>query len=273
MHTPQSDIKVKLKKVTSFVESLNRSQQLYLLGTGCLILFFVSLLTPFKQWSVGNIQVALFLYGCAIVTDLSKLYKKIWSTILGKAFIYIIFALCTNLSLGIANQIVNNALSAPPSNFIYTTSLISILQIPLLVSFGFFVMYFLLLLLAPLYFMHLLVVKDFDENFILKKLIPNEEIKFRITTFVVRVIVFCVVSGFVYSSMFKIGDKYEEKLTYIAQKFAYNFEFYKKSYCSTEDGEKIAHITNDIILVGREKNDGQYTFQYSTCAPSLNSKH
>lgn len=64
--------------------------------------------------------------------DFVSIYNKIYSSLLGKAFLLLCFSLCTNFSVAISGLVINDITGVAPTNFPHTMVLLSIAIIPFL---------------------------------------------------------------------------------------------------------------------------------------------
>ncbi len=116
---------------------LEINQRLYV---NAMIMLFIAFIVSaiFKpQDSKGALILFLVFWISAICYDLISLYKKIYSSVLGKGFLLILFSLCTNFAIVLSSQLVNDISGVDPSKFPHTIALLAILSKPFFIAAGF----------------------------------------------------------------------------------------------------------------------------------------
>ena len=140
-------------KVRDGYFTLRVNQRLYVNAAVTLVAYLMTLAALGPQSARGMLFIFFAFWTAAIAYDLIALYKKVYETVLGKTFLVVLFSLCTNLSITLSSQLVNDIVGVDPSKFPHTVAFLSILSIPFFVAVGFGIVYFSLLVLTPLLLM------------------------------------------------------------------------------------------------------------------------
>lgn len=241
-----------INKIKEIYIKLNVCQKNYLNS-----IFFLSLMLiwsiPFGfKSSKYLLLIFLLFWTCAIIYDFLSIYKKIYSSLLGKIFILLCFSLCTNFSVAISGLIVNDITGVAPNNFPHTLVLLSIAIIPFLAVIVMGAIYLILIISVPVF----IVYYFFFDDDLKKIIIPGYEIPERIylykTTRIIQAISFCLYFGFLYSFSHLIINDYSRFITVQTTKFIYAFEMYSKSPCQIDKEMKVAFIGDDNILTAEQ---------------------
>jgi len=237
-----------LNKVISFYEKLDTCQKLYLNLIIIVLAFLIGFLF-FDPEQRKTFFVLILIYWSAVVAfEAVRIYKKIFTFTLGKAFILLGFTLCTNMALSIAGLVVNEITTVSPSNFPHALILISIAIIPLMTA---VIMLFIYIAIFATMSIWGPIVFIYDNNF--KKILlpgyePQEGYFLYKTTRLVQAISMGVFCLFIYTFFHNILDDYSNFIYSKSQSFIYNFEMYSKSPCIGLPPGKIAFINDDHVL-------------------------
>ncbi len=235
---------------------LEINQRLYV---NAMIMLFIAFIVSaiFKpQDSKGALILFLVFWISAICYDLISLYKKIYSSVLGKGFLLILFSLCTNFAIVLSSQLVNDISGVDPSKFPHTIALLAILSIPFFIAAGFGILYFGLLLASPLLLMFHSLPDDKAREVIVPGYCANPIIPYQKTTRIIQFLSFAVFCGVIFGVSKKVLQSYEIFLSDTARSFLYQLEMYPKMPCSIEPGNRAAFISDDKILLGKKSPEG-----------------
>lgn len=247
---------------------LHVNQRLYVNSLVLLAAFFATKPLIGNELSKG-LQFLFFAFWIiAISFDLVALYKKVYETILGKAFLLILFSLCANIAIALSSQIVNDVVGIDPSKFPHTIALLSILTIPFFVVAGFGILSIILLIAIPFFMMVHTLPDEKSKEVFFPGLIPKETIRYPKITRFVQLVSFAVFFGMVYSWSEKSSKSYETFLTDTAQSFIYQFEMYPKAPCSVDENKRVAFLGEGLVLVA-SKNGAVVSFKVQECKVGL----
>ncbi len=251
-----------LVKAGDFYFSLQVNQRLYVNAGAALAAFLIG--SAFLGTANARGPLILFsaFWAAAIAYDVIALYKKVYESVLGKSFLLILFSLCTNFSIVISSQLVNDIVGIDPSKFPHTIALISILSIPFFVAAGFGALYFGLLILTPLMLMFHALPDDRAKEVMIPGYSASSAIPYHKATRLIQFISFAVFCGFVYGLSQKVMYSYETFLTDTARSFLFQFEMYPKAPCTMDTNSRAAFIGDETILRGKRKLTGiEFTVQ------------
>ena len=246
-----------LKAYEKEVSNLSNEQSAYIVGSVALIILGV--LYKFIAFPFYWVSMAFFVYGLAVwVDDIANNMNSILYT---KVFGALILLVATTFNLAFASMTVNHILELPSSAFIYTTTIISVILIPLSVS---LVLVFIIFPLLPFAILSsVFSIKDFSAKNILMfkpfKSTGNISIIILFGRFISFIIVFSIALSFLNDNNWYIGKV--EKFT---KWFAYNLEMEEHSYCDMPEGSRVAYLKSDLIAIGT-KTDTSYIFKITSC--------
>jgi hypothetical protein len=251
-------------KVRSFYFTLQLNQRLYAITAALLVIFLISLPVFGAQGTKGLLAIFLLSWTAAIGYDLIALYKKVYETVIGKALLVVLVSLCTNLAIALSSQVVNDIVGIDPSKFPHTIALLSILSIPVFVVAAFGIFYGVLLVATPL----LVMFYSLPNGSATEMLIPGYSkaslMPYHKTTRVIQFLSFAIYCGVTLSLSQKASQSYGTFVTDTGRSFLYQFEMYPKAPCAIEQGERIAFIADEKVLVGLRTPTG-LTFQVREC--------
>lgn len=192
---------------------LQVNQRLYINTIVILISFLVISIVTGSKGAKGVFFVFIVFWIVAIFYDLITLYKKVYESVLGKAFLVILFSLCTNFAIVLSSQLVNDITGVDPSKFPHTIALLSILSIPIFISAGFGILFFVILLASPLLLMFHTMNEDKAKEVLLPGYSASPSIPYQKITRIIQLISFAVFCGLVFSFSQKVMRSYETFLT------------------------------------------------------------
>jgi len=249
-------------KSGDFYFNLQVNQRLYVNAGAALAAFLIASAAFGTANARGPLIVFLAFWAAAIAYDVIALYKKVYESVLGKSFLVILFSLCTNFSIVLSNQLVNDIVGIDPSKFPHTIALLSILSIPFFVAAGFGALYFGLLIITPLMLMFHALPDDRAKEVMIPGYSARSTAPHHKTTRVIQFISFAVFCGFVYGLSQKTMHSYETFLTDTARSFLFQLEMYPKAQCAIDPNSRAAFIGDETILRGNKKPTGiEFTVQ------------
>jgi len=253
-----------LTKVILFHGKLDTCQKLYLNLIIIVLAFLIGFLFFEPQQRKACFVMILIYWSAVVAFEAVRIYKKVFSFTLGKAFILLGFTLCTNMALSIAGVVVNDITTVSPSNFPHVLILISIAIIPLMTAVTMLFIYIAIFMTVPIWGSLVFV---YDNN--LKKLLfpgyePQDGYFLCKTTRLVQALSTAAYCLFIYVFFHNILDDYSKFIYSNSQSFIYNFEMYSKSPCIGLPPGKIAFINDDHVL--HASKDGEIiTFSTYSC--------
>lgn len=243
---------------------LQVNQRLYINAIAMLIVFLVTSTVLGVPNAKGVFYVFLAFWLAAISYDLIALFKKAYESLLGKSFLIILFSLCTNFAIVLSSQLVNDIAGVDPSKFPHTIALLSILSIPFFIAAGLGVLFFALLLAAPLLLTFHLLPDDKTKEVLIPGYSASPSIPYQTTTRAIQFISLLFFCGLIFILPQKITKNYETFLKNTARSFLYEMEMYPKAPCDIEPGTKAAFLSDEKILLG-EKSLGEIAFSVREC--------
>lgn len=232
---------------------------------------FGALYLPAKllDWEIyeGFIGLAVLFWGMAMLADLLSLYKAIVSTLLGKLVLAAAFALGANVAIASAAQIVNGFIGIDPGQFVHTIAFTSLLVAPPLILFlsigalvfGASIIFFFVMF-------HLI-----DENARLMMFPWYKEgstVRYRGTTAVVQAASLIALISFAYNWYQGGATGYNGFLENKAKWFLYNFEMYQQAKCPLQEGQRVAFLGGDQVLIASKVGD-EIIFAVQGCVSAV----
>lgn len=247
-------------------KSLQPNQRAYF---NALALFALCL--PFKQfnWEIYKAFAAFaaFYWGAAMLADLTIVYKAIVSTLLGKLVLVGIFAIGANVTIASAAQVVNGFTGVDPSQFVHTIAFTSLLATPPLVL----LFSIAALILGAGVIAIFLMFNLLDENarvMIFPWYKEGSTVRYRGITAFVQVAGPIVLILVVYS-WYQVGaDAYNDLLESTSKWFLYNFEMYQHAQCPLQEGQRVAFLGGDQVLIASKVGD-EITFAVQGCISAV----
>jgi hypothetical protein len=249
--------------------SLPRNDQLHLIGIALLLLCLALAALGFPRldgvswrmlFSISTITVA-----AALLFDGEAIYQRVTSSAMGQGALLLLAAAGGAIALGLASQIVNQALGVEPGHFTSTITLVGVLLVPLLFFALTAAAYFVVLVGGGLFLPFLLLPRFRSKS-------EDGSIIFsgRRWLIVARVVSAIILYAFAQTAFNIAGPGYAVWLVDVAKQSAFTLEMYERSSCATQPGERVAHLEENQVLIGRATEAG-FTFLVGTCASGANS--
>jgi len=268
----------KADAIRAFLDELNLAQKFYLagffyLGLYLFLWFFYDVLFGMPLPETGYLfGFSILFLNSGLIIESIYLYKKIWDSLPGKAFITIGFAFTTNLTLSLASQIINDVLKADAAAFAYTLSFVAILLIPALFSIAVYAITNVALFFGGLYLglraIGLNAINTSPRKEQILTVLQLKEKPFNRITLFGRAIAMITLVG-TFSVIGQEYENYENTIKKLAGGFAFNLEMQRFSYCKKDNQEKIAHITGEVIVIGSKNGNNGYIFRQEKCVSTL----
>lgn len=270
-------MKVKLlkraKKLRAFADATNFGEKLYFLGF--LLLLWAGVLWFFtEKYSSITALFGLLTFTGGLVCEAIYLVNRLWENKYAKVLLSLVAATGSTATIAVSAFIVANIVGADPSNFPYTTAIVSFLLVPLntwLILLAIAVLSMILFVAAlPLMWAYQQTLSSpvFRYTFRLKQK-PRKE-----RYFWLMVVVRSVAIGFLFSTVQLWGRfdlVYSNFVVNKASAFLYNLELYPNSYCERKNNtERIGYISNDLAVVGSIDSKGNYNFETRECNEAEN---
>lgn len=256
------------KILTKFVE-LSRSQRFYAASLYLIPFWACSLLLPFETMTTSFLLGLVILGMMGVISDVLALYSKIWSYLLGKGAILVIYAMLTNFAFSLSSQAVNSIIGVEPTSLVYSISFVSILTIPILISLCTIVLLGALFLFGQFYMIFSIFAKDLKKIPALAPFFPEKSEPYTIITLVVRFVYFGVTLSLLLILLINFFPTYDKFVTSRASAFIYNFEAYSSSRCELEDNEKAIPINDSELVKVRKLSEENYKFELQRCIPRI----
>lgn len=255
----------------SLCGKLNRSQKFYYFSILSFLLGLITQQIGLDKLSLSVFLVASILAGFGVISDVLIIYKKVWETNIGKAFILIGFALATNLAYAISSQIVNEILTFESTKLLYTINFVAVVLIPFFALALSAVIFITLIVLSQFYLLIVASINSFKNGECLKGIISVNIEAHPIVTFIVRVIAFSFVFRVFWLANVAGAPIYTDFVIENTKAFIYHLEAKSFSRCVLANGQKAIEINDkEIIIV--EEIDGKYKFTPQVCEPRLSVK-
>lgn len=266
-------IKKLLIKNERLCENLNRSQKFYYFGLLFSLLAVLWWLTPFNEIFLAGLFSAGLLLTFAVISDILSVYKRIWTTNIGKGFILVVYAGATNLAYALSSQIINEIVKYETVKLVYATNFVAVMLIPLFIVVATFVVFFILFIFGQFYVVLATHAEQLQSSRCLRGIVPKNIEKYPLRTFLVRLLVFPSVLGFYWSIAGNVTTPYTKFIESKTQAFIYYLEAKPYSRCSLKNGDRAISINDKELIVVRKNNSG-YSFEPQLCIPKLNTnKH
>jgi len=247
-------------------KSLQPNQRAYF---NALALF--ALYLPFKHfnWEIykGFAFLAVFFWAMAMLADLISLYKAVVSTLLGKLILVGAFGLGANVAIAGAAQVVNGFIGVDPSQFVHTIAFTSLFVAPPLIL--------LLVIVALVLGAGLIAIfigfQLIDENARLVMFPWYKEgstVRYRGITAIVQVASLIVLVSFAHSWYQAGANAYNDFFESKAKWFLYTFEMYKHAQCPLQEGQRVAFLGGDQVLIASKAGD-EITFAIQGCVSAV----
>lgn len=243
------------------VSPLNNEQAAYILGAFfLLVLGLFNSIIPFPSYWVG---FGFFVYGLAVW--IHQAANILSSVLYARAAGALLLLAVTTFNLAFASSSVHSILEVPTSAFRYTTTLVSVMLMPLSIS---LMLAFIAIPLIPIVMLNsILSLQNVSAKNILSLKMFSSAKELSITLMFGRIFA-CIIIFSIASSFLSDNAWYSDKIEGITKSFAYNFEMEQHSYCKLKPNQKIAYLNNELVIIGTD-NDGSYLFSISRCEVEL----
>lgn len=229
-------------------------------------LFFVIylVLSPFGwEFTQGFAILAMLSWGMALTSDLSAFYSRISESPLGKLLLVVVVGVGANVAIAISAQLVNELVGVDPGKFAHTIAFASVLVSVVLILLSLSAIFILGLGFGVMYLMF-----HWSDGRFISMIFPwyrvEESTPYKRSTITVQVVSFLVLCGLAFSWVTDGKHGYNAFVEDKARWFLYTFEMYKKSPCVMRDGQRVAFLSDDQVLVASEEGD-VITFQVQPC--------
>ncbi|HCE3433848.1 TPA: hypothetical protein NG611_004566 [Vibrio parahaemolyticus] len=243
------------------VSTLNNEQAAYILGIFFLLaLGLLNSIVPFPSYWVG---FGFFVYGLAVW--IHQTANTLSSVLYARALGAFLLLGVTTFNLAFASSSVHSILEVPTSAFRYTTTLVSVMLMPLSIS---LMLTFIAIPLIPIAMLNsILSLQNVSAKNLLSLKMFSSTKELSITLMFGRVFA-CITIFYIASSFLSDNTWYSDRIEGITKSFAYSFEMEQHSYCKLEQNQKVAYLNNELVIIGTE-NDGSYLFSISRCEVEL----
>jgi hypothetical protein len=252
-----------LDKNSVFCSTASRSQKLYAFGYSIALSVIVMRLAGFDS-GLNILYFIMLMLGLGVTSDLIMVYKKIWETTLGKAFLLIAYFLLSNIALGLSENAINIVTRADFISVVYTKAILTVIMIPLFawgISVFLMTMSFVFL---PIIFMFLVIGKDFAQNpcfSFVGSIFSNYLAK---TTLAARFIAFLLLFGFIKAEGQEWARGYDSFLDKQLPFSLFLLEGKKFTSCTLDEKERGIKGEDGRYLIIKEGVEG-YSFRTEYC--------
>ena len=119
------------KKMVSWWQVLHSNQKLYLLA----VILGISQEQSLSRETIMEPELGLLIVGSiamiGMLRELLDIFTRVWQTLLGKSFIFIIYVIIGNFTLAVAARKVNYITGVDPHSLIYAQGFTTVLVLPL----------------------------------------------------------------------------------------------------------------------------------------------
>ncbi|MFA6015965.1 MAG: hypothetical protein WC742_12945 [Gallionellaceae bacterium] len=245
---------------------INLSQKFYLLGSIFALLtcvLYIFTLSRYMFLSITVISISFLFFG--VLSDLFLLYKRIWSTIIGKTILIFLVSLITNIAYAISSRIVNELVKFDTSNLTYTVNLVVFLISPILVVICLLIILSVMVIFNQIHFFYYVKVKDnkyFEEFLSISR--ENYPLVTSCTRFIACFI--CIVS--IGKLSIERMPAYTKNIENIAAKFIYEIDSSQYSRCVAPAHASVIKVNESEIIVVYKDGD-IIKFDPSKCTPLI----
>lgn len=247
-------------------KSLQPNQRAYF---NALVLFAFYL--PLRQFNLeihrGFVVLAALFWGMAMIADLVSLYKAVVSTLLGKLALVGAFGLGANVAIASAAQVVNSFVGVDPGQFVHTIAFTSLFVAPPLILFLVIVALVLGAGVITIFIMFQLI----DESGRLMMFPWYREgstVRYKGTTAIIQVASLVALVSFAYGWYQPEANVYNDFLEGKAKWFLYTFEMYQHAQCPLQEGQRVAFLGADQVLIASKVGD-EITFAVQGCISAV----
>jgi len=252
-------------------ESLNRSQKFYFFGAMTAVFSAIWWMTPAKDVFISGVVFCGVLLTLGVISDVLALYKVVWDTTLGKAILLLSYFFSTNIAYALASRIVNEVVGFETSGLSYAVNFVAVLLVPLFIFASTAIIFIFCLIFGQFYLMIAMHAKQLQKIKCLAAVIPTTKEAYPGITFVVRIVVFPAVVGFLWGMEKKMVPSYDKFIEASTSSFIFNLEANRYSRCKTPEGSKVIKV-NDTEIIVVEKSGDKFVFKPQPCIPLLTVK-
>lgn len=259
------------QKFKNLINTLDVEQRWYLfsLFVGLLMLGFYGINYVQDMYSVplpeGTWMSVVFVASFGVMRFFSTIFTDLIKNIIWKSCFSLLFVFLVTLSLTLADGMINDTFKVPSSPFIYTQTIVSILQTPLFVvvaAAGLSMIFMFLLLFFP----YISSMKFF--NLIPSSLESEKGKKHKNITNTARFfVILCI--GYLSFNFLEKSDGYYSFIESTAKEYAYNLEMEKYTHCEMKSpGEHFTYFEPNVVIVGVKKAN-EYLFTVRPCKETV----
>jgi len=215
----------------------------------------------------GFAFLAAFFWGLAMLADLMSLYKAVVSTLLGKLILVGAFGLGANVAVAGAAQVVNGFVGVDPGQFVHTIAFTSLFVAPPLIL----LLVIVALVLGAGVIAIFIMFQLTDENARLVMFPWYKEgstVRYRGITAIVQVASLIVLVSFAHNWYQAGANAYNDFLESKAKWFLYTFEMYQHAQCPLQEGQRVAFLGGDQVLIASKAGD-EITFAVQGCISAV----
>jgi len=242
-------------------DALDRQQQFYvnILGLGVVLFYLFFVLVP---WPFLLMCGTFFLYcACVVISDLSRFYSRVNSTLAGKAAVATGIAVTTALSYAISNWVVSEITRAPASAFPRTVSLVFLGFVPVLIL----ILGVAVAAVQPMYLMFIRFFSVVHKNTpgLMRRLslvrADGFSRRFFWPTMLFQWMLYAIVFGTSFTTLLSILGANSRSIDEAIGWSVYYFDMYPGADCGATDKARLAALGDDRFLVAI-KVDGEIRF-------------
>jgi hypothetical protein len=243
--------------ILDFWSKINRSQRFYFLGLFLLIIGIFGLTFHEKRIVIFGC-IILF---CGLISDILYCLSYLLKTMIGKIIIVILSSFLLTIGYAWSDQLVNMIVGYDISGIKYTTKIVAILLIPVIVPFLSIAIIILLIVISPI------VVVIYSDKGILR-FFKNSENYSSFTT-ALRLLSGIIICSLLLGISDSVSRSYSEFLKDNIKSLVYNLDAYHYSRCSNiqEEAKVIPVNENEIIMVLKREDDYKFIPMY--CEPKI----
>lgn len=200
----------------------------------------------------------------ALGSDISDFYGRFAESAFGKLCLVVVAGGGINLSITLASQTVNKLIGINPGSFVHTIAFVAlfegvavgltILAVLFVVGLGFGVM----LLMLHLVDGERLVSVIFPWHS------PRTDVPYKKLTVIMQVLSFLALCGF---AMGWVSTEQPSYRTFVEEKarwFLYSFEMYDRAPCTLGEGQRVAFLDGDEVLMATRAEEAT-VFEVKSC--------
>lgn len=195
--------------------------------------------------------------------DLRRWYRYVSETLLGKAFIGLAFAASTNIAYSFASQKIAEVIHVTPTNMTYTRLFVAILMIPILMTLGGAIVYFVVGVVMPFLIAPLHMFKRMPQqlkDWIFVGTLPESAQTFPFITLLFQIFFYACMGWTVWALGGKGMAYYENKIPGVVSWLVYEYDMYPGLECKIVNGSKLAPLGDAKFLVAQRDASGTITF-------------